>query len=226
MNPTHTSGELPEGFRPRRAKGSTRSQFLKWLRRVHGWVGLWGAILGLLFGVTGFLQNHRGVMKIDTGAPVRSSIELEVPDPKPQDARAFGGWIAKSLQLGDIHPRVQREPAQKVNWGGQDVMQPERWEMRFATPQYNVTASYWKGANTVKVTRSDNGWIAVMENLHKSTGVGVGWILLADSIAGSMLLLSITGVILWTELNRRKVLGASIFTASIIAMIVLAGQSL
>jgi uncharacterized protein len=59
--------------RPRsRASGSRsfRSIFLKWLRKVHGWIGLWGAVLGLLFGVTGFLQNHRATMKIKVGGPV------------------------------------------------------------------------------------------------------------------------------------------------------------
>ena len=42
-----------------RAKRSRRATFIKWLRHVHGWVGLWGAALGMLFGVTGFVLNHR-----------------------------------------------------------------------------------------------------------------------------------------------------------------------
>ena len=29
----------------------SRATFLKWLRKMHGWIGLWGAALGLLFGV-------------------------------------------------------------------------------------------------------------------------------------------------------------------------------
>src|SRR4051812_47553362 len=45
---------------------SRRGIFLKWLRKTHGWIGLWVAALGLLFGVTGFLQNHRAIMKIPT----------------------------------------------------------------------------------------------------------------------------------------------------------------
>ncbi|OXH83611.1 peptidase, partial [Burkholderia multivorans] len=28
---------------------SRRGTFLQWLRKIHGWVGLWGAALGLLF---------------------------------------------------------------------------------------------------------------------------------------------------------------------------------
>ena len=43
-----------------RQQRSRRATFVKWLRKVHGWIGLWGAALGLLFGTTGFLLNHRG----------------------------------------------------------------------------------------------------------------------------------------------------------------------
>ena len=43
------------------------ASFLIWLRKFHAWVGLSGAAFGLLFGITGFLQNHRAVMKIEAG---------------------------------------------------------------------------------------------------------------------------------------------------------------
>ena len=43
---------------------SRRGIFLKWLRKTHAWIGLWGAALGLLFGITGILQNHRSILKI------------------------------------------------------------------------------------------------------------------------------------------------------------------
>ena len=53
-----------------RKQRSRRATFVKWLRKVHGWVGLWGAVLGLLFGTTGFLLNHRaGPLKVSTGEP-------------------------------------------------------------------------------------------------------------------------------------------------------------
>ncbi|MCY0385699.1 PepSY-associated TM helix domain-containing protein [Robbsia sp. Bb-Pol-6] len=210
----------------RSAKRATRSRFLKWLRKVHGWVGLWGAVLGLLFGVTGFLENHRAVLRIGTPGPVKTQVELPVPAPQPRDPRALAAWLGKTLQLDAAHARVTREPAQPVDWGGQAVMQPEHWQIRFTTPRHSVTADYWKNANTVRVARSDHGWLTVMQNLHRSNGVGVGWVLLADSIAGSLVLLSITGVILWTELNRRRTVGFGIFAASLITLVVVAGRSL
>ena len=73
---------LDAGQRDDRAKRSLRATFIKWLRKVHGWVGLWGAALGLLFGATGFVLNHRGEpLHISQGAPRVSSVQLAVPNP-------------------------------------------------------------------------------------------------------------------------------------------------
>ena len=41
-----------------------RGNLQKWLRRIHAWFGLAIASMLLLFAVTGFLLNHRAVMKI------------------------------------------------------------------------------------------------------------------------------------------------------------------
>src|SRR5476649_2881891 len=83
----------------------------------------------------------------------------------------------------------------------------------------------WKGGNFVNVERRDQGLISTLEGMHRSEGAGIGWILFADSIGGSLILLSLTGVLLWTELTRRKTIGASIFAVSLVPMIVLAMQS-
>jgi uncharacterized protein len=69
-------------------------------------------------------------------------------------------------------------------------------------------------------------WGDQLEALHRASGPSAGWILLADSIAGSLILLSLTGVILWTELNRKRTLGAFIFFVAIVAMIAFAMQSI
>lgn len=219
----------------RKNNRSRRSQFLKWLRKIHGWVGLWGAVLGLLFGVTGFLQNHRAVMKIKAGGPpVVSKVQLPVAADALHNPRELAQWVQREMKLDRPAARVAREPAQAVSWGDragaqpgmQALVQPEHWTARFVSPKYLVDAEYWKGGTFVAVERREQGLIAVLEALHRANGTSVGWILLADSIAGSLVLLSITGVILWTELNRRRTIGATIFFASIVAMIAFAFQSL
>lgn len=206
---------------------SRRGVFLKWLRRIHGWIGLWGAVLGLLFGITGVLQNHRAVMKIKTPAPEVSTIQVALPSPMPHSPKELAKYLQTELKLDNVPPgRIQKEPAHPVSWGDQSVIQPEHWTIRFGNAKSQVTAEYWQGSNAVSVERRDQGLIATIQSLHKSNGTSIGWILLADSFAGSMILLSLTGVILWTGLNRRRTLGASIFIVSIIAIISFGAQSI
>ncbi|WP_302479046.1 PepSY-associated TM helix domain-containing protein [Burkholderia lata] len=55
-----------------------------------------------------------------------------------------------------------------------------------------------------------------LTNLHKGVGMSIGWVLLVDTLAGALILLSLTGVLLWTELNRRKTAGVVLVIGSIV----------
>jgi hypothetical protein len=208
------------------ASANRRGTFLKWLRKAHSWIGLWGALLGLLFGLTGFFQNHRAVMKIDGGAPQVSTLQLNLPTPAPRTPAELGAWLQGELQLPRPAERVQREPAKPVAWGDKAVVQPEHWQLMFRSPQYLVQAEYWAGAAQVQVRRSEPGLLAVLENLHRANGVGAGWVLLADTLAGGMILLSLTGVLLWTGLNRRRTVGMAILGVSVVVTLAMAAHTL
>jgi len=73
---------------------------------------------------------------------------------------------------------------------------------------------YWAGNNYVNVRAGENNLFATLNNLHKGTGLGVAWVLLADTIGGAMVLLSLTGVLLWTQLHRKRLIGLAIAAAS------------
>jgi hypothetical protein len=203
-----------------RKQRSRRASFLKWLRKLHGWIGLWGAVLGLLFGVTGFLLNHRaGPMKISTGAPQVSRLRVPLPTPGPASPRELADYVKRELKLDGRIGRLQQEPAHKVVWGDRTVMQPEHWSATIVGPSRGAALDYWVGNAEVEVKRTEHTALAMLTNLHKGTGMGVGWVLLGDTIAGSLLLLSLTGVLLWTELTKKKTVGALIFAVSLVAMI-------
>ncbi|MBN3819623.1 peptidase, partial [Paraburkholderia sp. Se-20369] len=50
--------------------------------------------------------------------------------------------------------------------------------------------------------------------------MNLGWVLLMDTIAGSLILLSLTGVLLWTELNKRRTVGVVLVAGSVAAALV------
>lgn len=203
-----------------RQQRSRRTTFVKWLRKVHGWIGLWGAALGLLFGTTGFLLNHRGgTLRVSIGEPQVSVVQVPLPQPAPQTPRELGTWLKQELKLAGSPGRVQKEPAHPVAWGERSMVQPEHWQLNFASPHENTAAEYWVGNGYVTVKRSENSFLATLTNLHKGVGLSVGWVLLIDTLAGSIILLSLTGVLLWTELNKRKTVGAVLVIGSIVAAV-------
>jgi hypothetical protein len=203
---------------PRQPKSARRLTFIKWLRKVHGWIGLWGAALGLLFGTTGFLLNHRGgPLRVSTGEPVVSTVQVPLPQPAPESPRELAKWLKQELKLTGKPGRAQNEPAHRVAWGERSMVQPEHWQISFASPQENTSAEYWVGTDFVTVKRTENSFLATLTNLHKGVGMSVGWVLVIDTLAGSLILLSLSGVLLWTELNRRKTVGAVLVIGSIVA---------
>lgn len=199
-----------------RAKRGRRATFIKWLRNVHGWVGLWGAALGMLFGATGFVLNHRAEpLRIPTGAPRVETMQARLPDPIPQTPHELARWLRDAYTLEGRLGRVQREPEHRVMWGERDTVQPEHWQLMFSTPKDSVMAEYWKGNDFVTLKRSENTFVGMLVNLHRGVGLSIGWILLIDTIAGSLVLLSLTGVLLWTQLHRTKTLAAGLVFGSI-----------
>ncbi|MBA2961148.1 PepSY-associated TM helix domain-containing protein [Ramlibacter pinisoli] len=189
---------------------------LAWLRKTHGWLGLWGATLGLLFGIAGIWLNHRAVLKLPMEQS-RSRSELALPAPVPANATALAAWLGERLQQ-DRPGAIKVEPAQRLPWslpGGAPAVQPEHWTVTFGGPAHRVQADYWLGNPQVAVTRIDSGLAATLANLHKGVGMPVGWILLVDTLAGSLIALCLSGVGLWWLMRRRRArIGLAILAAS------------
>ncbi len=268
----------------------SRSNITIWLRRTHGWIGLWGATLGLLFGTSGIWLNHRSVLQLQQEQE-RSNFQLPLPDPGPVDAQTMAAWLQLMLALPQQATNVRVEPAKPVAWieraprradgaaaqgargGDADrgrnrerereqsppaasapasasassvpaaaparaasgaasapkaaspaaLMQPEHWMINFNAPKFSVQAEYWAGNRSVSIRRTDNGFIAVLTSLHKGVGMPVAWILLVDTLAGSLILLSLSGLALWMLTRRKRVVGLAIFGT---ALAVTAGLAL
>ena len=213
-------------FRPPKApftvqpppKPSRRALVVKWLRKAHGWIGLWGAVLGLLFGSTGILLNHRAVLRIPAARVQESTIQIPLPQPAPADPQAMALWLKRSLRLGPEPARTRAEAPRPVAWGDKSMVQPARWSASFTSPTGNIQAEYWVGNSYVTVKRMDNNLFATLTNLHKGVGMSVGWILLVDTLAGSIILLSLSGVALWALTNRRHHVGIIIGALSLLAV--------
>jgi hypothetical protein len=210
--------KAPFSVQPPPPKPSRRAIAVKWLRKMHGWIGLWGAVLGLLFGSTGILLNHRAVLKIPAAQAQESTLVVPLPKPAPANPQAMALWLKRALRLEPEPGRVRAEPPRPVAWGDKSLLQPARWSASFTSPTGNVQAEYWVGNSYVTVKRADNNLFATLTNLHKGVGMSVGWILLVDTLAGSIILLSLSGVVLWALTNRRHNVGIIIGALSLLAV--------
>jgi hypothetical protein len=212
-----------------------RLAFVRWVRKTHGWFGLWGALLGLMFGLSGIWLNHRSVMKLELPDQKQVNAQLALPDPPPATIEAMSLWLKDTLKV-DRGPNVTRvERARPVPWsershGGtgagetaaRPLQQPERWVMNFGGPNHLVQAEYWVGNKSLSVRTNQNGFIATLTNLHKGTAMPIPWILLIDTLAGSMIFLSVSGVVLWWETHRRRAAGITLFAVAVAATVALA----
>lgn len=195
-----------------------RSIALQWIRKTHGWIGLWGAILGLIFGTGGIWLNHRAVLKLPMSQQ-RANAQLSLPDPAPASAQEMAVWLQRALDQKGAPNSMRTEPARPVAWSekgkADPLMQPERWVFNFGGPDAIVQADYWRGNRSVGVTTTRNGFLATLTNMHKGTGMSLGWILLVDTLAGSLIFLSLSGVVLWMLTHRRRTVGLAIFGTSV-----------
>lgn len=209
-------------FMPRSWK---RNSVLTWLRRTHAWLGLWGAVMGLLFGFTGILLNHRTVLKIPAGHIEESTVQIPAPAGTLNDPKDLGKWLQKQLAT-DKKARTRSEPAKPVMWGDQSVVQPERWSANINTPDLGVQAEYWVGNNFISVKRSEHDLLSMFKQLHKGSGTNIAWILLTDTLGGALIVLSLTGILLWSRLHGTRLAAGGIGLGSLSLLVLFAWQSM
>lgn len=181
-----------------------RPVVLKTLRRVHAWLGMWGAVMGLLFGASGLFLNHRATMKIPGVDYVKTQWQIQLPQPLPLKIGELSLYLQQNLNMQRKPTQQKVSPAGPTPWPG--ATQPEHWEVAFNDAHGSVHADYWVGNETVSVQRQDANFLATLTRLHKGTGASAAWILLTDTLAGALIVLSITGLLLWTKLHGPRLL--------------------
>jgi hypothetical protein len=201
-------------------KNTQRGNTIRLLRKIHGWLGLWGAILGLLFGVSGFLLNHRAVMKIPATKMEETEIQLAVPAPHPINNQQFIRFIQTSLNINH-EPSKPKGPRggtleREARFMDKSVKQPKIFKIDFQLPHARIQAEYVAGNEFATIKREDANVWSFITRMHKGVGANTAWVLLADSIAGAMLVLSITGVLLWTKMRQSRLVMAALVGGSAI----------
>lgn len=189
---------------------------IRWLKRVHAWTGLWGALLFLMLGFSGVLLNHRSILKIDTGKPHEVSVvTMPVAAGLITDEKALGKWAKAALDLPSEPKTPRKEDTAPKMFNGKTVVEPVKWSQTFRHPNGIITADYISGSPSVAIKQEADNALEFVKNLHKGTGVGVAWVLFMDSIAGALIAMSLTGFLLWSRFHGTRLVAGGIVLGSL-----------
>ena len=189
-----------------------KDAFLTWLLRTHAWFGLWGAVLGMMFAVTGILLNH-GIL----GSFEHRTYQVPVPQPSPANQAEFNGWFLKEFNVSRIYISHESAPyktktgessqspgSRSVVVNGRAIPQPEVWRARSRTPSIYLDVKYRPGDTFATVQRDTRGITNIFNQLHLQNGTNIWFVLLTDTAAGALIMLSITGLLLWSRLHGSR----------------------
>ncbi len=182
-----------------------------WLRHLHQWhwisAGL--CLVGmLLFALTGITLNHANVIEgkpvvttrdavlpaalqasLESAAPVASgaSRAQKAAAPLPE---AVAAWLRSTFGVVAVADRVEWSPGEVY------VGLPRPGGDAF------VTIDLASGEATYE--RTDRGWIAYLNDLHKGRHTGTAWMLFLDAFAIACIVFAATGFLLLTLHARQR----------------------
>ena len=199
------------------------SSLLLLVRRSHAWVGVTGAVFGLLFGITGILQNHRAVMKIGLGRVEERKVrvELDTPAASPeallQDLRSRLGW-------DPARSAVQIQAPRNAQFQGAEIRNPPLWILTYRGHRHFAKASYSPGNRSVDLEQKDADLVETLSRLHKADAGQVGWILLADAAGMGFIFTSLSGLLLWTRLRGPRILAVGLVSAATLSTVLVVSR--
>lgn len=190
----------------------------RWIRQLHLWIGAWGALAAVLYGTTGLIMSHRFG---DNAWPQGDSHEvgrttLAVPAEARTSAEELSLWLRDSQGLDAQNIRKPKPEGRGGEKGG-ERRGPSGWSLSGGTASASWSVEYVPGADTAELKRTQHSALAAFTRLHKAVAGGAGWRLLGDSFAIGMILLGISGLLLWARNRTPKQMILSVFGASVVA---------
>jgi len=186
-------------------RSRSKRRWPAWTRTLHIYTSTFAFLLVLFFGVTGFMLNHPDWFGVEE-VVVDTSQDLF-----PQEL--LEGELDRLAIVEELR-RSEGITGLLSDFETQD----DRLRIAFKRPgrQTDVTIDRRDGALELRV--ESGGLTQLLTQLHKGEGSGSWGGLLIDITSLSLILLSITGLILWFTLKKRRqpglaaiVLGAGFF---------------
>ncbi|MEZ5462838.1 PepSY-associated TM helix domain-containing protein [Dokdonella sp.] len=191
-----------------------------WLKTMHEWHWISSALclIGvLLFSVTGITLNHSSQIE---AKPVVVTLKATLPadliariKPEPGEAEAalpgvVSDWISEAMDV-----RVGSRPGE---WSESEVY--------ISMPRAGGDAwmSIDRASGEVEYERTDRGWIAWLNDLHKGRNTGAVWNWFIDVFAIACIVFALTGFVLLQLHSRQRPLTWPMVGLGLMVMLLIA----
>jgi len=180
-------------------------RFLAFCRTIHIYLTMFGLLVLLGFGITGFTINHE-----DWFAATRPKVnEAEGKTPADliakKDSRQLVGYLRQTFHIS----------AALVSYDDLD----ERLSAGFKSPGEIWEVEIDKSSGKTTVHAEQFNWVAVINNLHRGRYSGSAWSWVIDISAALIVLACITGIVMWLALPKRLKLGTTFLVLGTLAVL-------
>lgn len=179
---------------------------LRYSRVIHTYLSMLAIVLFMFFGTTGFLLNHPAWFGVDATHTTESKITI------PADVLASKD---KLTLVECLRARGASGAVEKFDWPEEG----EPFHVSFKSPRSQCDADITVPGGETRLTIESHGFTGLMTRLHTSREAGPVWQLLVDATAILLLLVSLTGLILWQSLPKRRMIGTAALVSSILAIV-------
>ncbi len=176
------------------------------VRTLHIYLSMFALALMLLFGVTGFAMNHEW---------------LKDDDDKKEITRA--GQMPASLLGRPDRDAIVAELRSRFGISGRpDDFEVERnkVKVKFKSAGGKTEVDIHRSDGRVRIKTKVKGALSAFADIHKSHDTGALGSIFVDAAALILVLVSLTGLVLWISLRRRRLWGAIAMGGGLVTLVV------
>ncbi|QNU14263.1 PepSY-associated TM helix domain-containing protein [Thermomonas sp. XSG] len=198
-----------------------RNTRYRWIRQLHLWIGAWGALAAILYGITGLVMNHRfGDGAWPQGESSEAArAELAIPAAARASPEQLSLWLRS-------HQQLDAQVIRKGGPGGGEGKPAPKWTLSGGSAGSSWALEYVPGNESATLKHSRHSPLAAFNRLHKAVGGGPFWVLLADSFAVGMLLLGVSGIWMWARGRGWREMAFSVMGLSTVVFVAVLGLAL
>ncbi len=182
----------------------------RWSRWAHVYTSMTALLVVLFFAVTGLTLNHpswtfgddvdtmtyHGVLPFAATAPDAGVAFLSASE----YVRATHGVKGRVDSFGELNGKAT---------------------IAYRDPAYSAELFFDLHRGTYELTVQQQGWVAVMNDLHKGRDTASSWRWVIDVSAGLLVVVSLTGLVLQVSLRKRRRLALTTAGVATLVMAVL-----